>query len=242
MAEAVALTGRQLQHAVIDLARRTGWKVAHTPPVQTERGWRTAVAADGKGFPDLLLVRERVIVAEIKGSDRVSPEQRAWLDAFRLAGVPAYVWTPEEWASGAVEGILRARSQSPFPDPPHGRDRLSDPKPPRRVRDPELLRELHVRWRGTCVLDELGGCVNTYSLHHIHRHPRDDVRANLVMLCGDGTTGHHGLITAEDEQARMLLGLYIVTRRLDTLTYLTEKLGGDEPATEWLRTSLLAPI
>lgn len=119
---------------------------------------------------------------------------------------------------------------------------LSDPKPPNRVRDLELLATLHVRWRGTCVLDELGDCVSRYSLHHIHRHPRDDVQANLVMLCGDGTTGHHGLITAEDETARATLGLYLVTQRLDTMTYLTEKLGSDEAARQWLRSSLLAPV
>jgi VRR-NUC domain len=70
------------------------------------------VAADGKGFPDLLLVRDRVIVAEIKGdSDRMRPEQREWLSAFRLAGVAAYVWTPESWRSGEIERILRAREQ-----------------------------------------------------------------------------------------------------------------------------------
>lgn len=76
----------------------------------TERGWRTPVAADGKGFPDLVLVRDRIVVAEIKGSDRVKPEQRAWLDAFRLAGTEAYVWTPETWAAGEVERILRLRA------------------------------------------------------------------------------------------------------------------------------------
>jgi VRR-NUC domain len=70
------------------------------------------VAADGKGFPDLLLVRDRVIVAEVKGdSDRLRPEQREWLSAFRLAGVAAYVWTPESWHSGEIERILRAREQ-----------------------------------------------------------------------------------------------------------------------------------
>jgi hypothetical protein len=106
--------GRELQHAVIDMARRLGWKVAHTPPVSTDRGWRTAVAADGKGFPDLLLVRDRVIVVEIKGTDRLRPEQREWLTAFRMAGVPAYVWTPKEWASGDVERVLRARGQEPY--------------------------------------------------------------------------------------------------------------------------------
>jgi len=103
--------GRDLQRAIIDAARRFGWKVAHTPPISTERGWRTAVAADGKGFPDLLLVRDRVLVAEVKGdSDRLRPEQEEWLSAFRMAGTEAYVWRTEDWENGAIEGILRTRS------------------------------------------------------------------------------------------------------------------------------------
>lgn len=114
MATSQHLTGRELQRAVIDLARRLGWRVAHTPPIPTERGWRTAVAADGKGFPDLLLVRDRVIVAEIKSADRLSREQKEWLSAFRMAGIAAHVWTPDEWASGEIERILRARSQEPY--------------------------------------------------------------------------------------------------------------------------------
>jgi hypothetical protein len=108
------LTGRELQDAVIDLARRLGWMVAHTPPVKSEHGWRTPVRADGKGFPDLLLVRDRVIVAEIKGTDRLSADQQRWLSAFRMAGIAAHVWTPQSWRSGEVERILRARSQEPY--------------------------------------------------------------------------------------------------------------------------------
>ena len=118
MASEQPLKGRELQRAIIELARRLGWRVAHFPPVPTERGWRTPVAADGTGFPDLVLVRDRVIVAEIKGdSDRVRQEQEQWLSAFRLAGISAHVWTPESWRSGEVERILAARSQSPFPLP-----------------------------------------------------------------------------------------------------------------------------
>lgn len=97
------------------MARQLGWRVAHFPPVVTERGWRTPVAADGKGFPDLVLVRDRVVVAEIKGTDRLSREQRQWLDAFRLAGIAAHVWTPSDWRSGAVERVLRARGPDPYP-------------------------------------------------------------------------------------------------------------------------------
>jgi VRR-NUC domain len=107
----VALTGRELQRAIIDTARRLGWKVAHTPPVHTERGWRTAVAADGKGFPDLVLVRDRVVWAEIKGdTDRLRSEQDEWIAALRMADAEVYVWTPDRWRSGEVEQILRRRA------------------------------------------------------------------------------------------------------------------------------------
>lgn len=116
----VALKGRPLQKGIIELAHRLGWRVAHTPPIKGEHGWRTAVAADGKGFPDLVLVRERVVWAEVKGdSDRMRPEQLDWQTALRLAGQEVYVWTPDDWAGGAVEDVLRRRSHEAWVMPPH---------------------------------------------------------------------------------------------------------------------------
>jgi len=110
MPERERLKGRDLQKAIIELARRLGWRVGHTPPVKTERGWRTPVAADGKGFPDLVLVRERVVWAEVKGdTDRLKREQQDWHTALRLAGQEVYVWTPEEWVNGDIEATLRLR-------------------------------------------------------------------------------------------------------------------------------------
>jgi hypothetical protein len=110
--DVVPLKGRELQRAIIDLARRLGWRVGHFPPVPTERGWRTPVAADGKGFLDLVLVRERVVWAEIKGdTDRLRREQQGWIDALRMAGQEVYVWSPETWRSGEVESILRSRTR-----------------------------------------------------------------------------------------------------------------------------------
>lgn len=113
------LKGRELQKGIIELARRLGWRVAHTPPIQDHRGiWRTAVAADGKGFPDLLLVRDRVIVAEVKGDgDRMRPGQADWLAAFRLAGIRAYIWTPYEYRTGEVERVLRLRTSQTGAEP-----------------------------------------------------------------------------------------------------------------------------
>lgn len=56
------------QSQVLDLARIFGWTVAHFRPAQTSKGWRTPVAADGAGFPDLLLVRDRVLYVELKAA------------------------------------------------------------------------------------------------------------------------------------------------------------------------------
>ena len=72
----------------------------------TSRGWRTPVAADGKGFLDLTIAREadeyrtgRLIFAEVKiPPDKLRPEQQAWfnlLQATRKCEV--YVWTPDDF-------------------------------------------------------------------------------------------------------------------------------------------------
>lgn len=107
------------------------------------------------------------------------------------------------------------------------------------MRDVELLRQLHVLWRGECALEELGGCDERhYSLHHVHKHPRDDVRPNLAMLCGSGTTGHHGLIEHHDVIACREFAAYLVRERLDTMEYLGRKLGGVVAVRAWLGDSL----
>lgn len=88
---------RDWQRDIIRLARTLGWKVAHFRPAQTSKGWRTAVAADGAGFPDLCLVRDRVIFAELKNEKgRVTEEQAEWIAALGVAGAEAYVWRPDD--------------------------------------------------------------------------------------------------------------------------------------------------
>lgn len=84
---------------VIQLAKLCRWLVAHFRPARTDRGWRTAVQGDGVGWPDLALVRgPRFLVAELKcGKNKTTPEQEAWLNAFQGAGIPAFVWYPEDW-------------------------------------------------------------------------------------------------------------------------------------------------
>lgn len=113
------MTGKELQEVIIETAKLFGWRVAHFPAISTTRGgkqfWLTPVAADGKGFPDLLLVRDRLIVVEVKGrGDRMKPEQREWRTAFLLAKVPHYIWNEKAFLSGEVRRVLMARSSEPF--------------------------------------------------------------------------------------------------------------------------------
>lgn len=103
------LRGGPLQKSIIDLAHSRQWHVAHFSAVQDIRGiWRTPAKADGKGFLDLVLVRERLIMAEVKGDgDRLKPEQKMWIEWLERAGVETYVWTPKEWFAEEIDRILK---------------------------------------------------------------------------------------------------------------------------------------
>lgn len=74
--------------AVVTAARYLGWRVYHT--YDSRRS--------SSGFPDLVLVKDRVLYREVK-TDRgkVTPEQTAWIEALRVAGVDAGVWRPADW-------------------------------------------------------------------------------------------------------------------------------------------------
>ncbi len=100
------VTEAEFMRQVIQLAYLRGWRVAHFRPgrVLKKDGsttWRTPVGADGAGFPDLLLIRPRdgrILAAELKvGRNQATPEQVAWLDAFRAAYIPAMIWRPTMW-------------------------------------------------------------------------------------------------------------------------------------------------
>jgi len=68
----------------------------------------TPVGADGKGFPDLCLVRERIVWMELKVNYRkLEPEQEIWRDRIIEAGGEWYLITEKEWQSGLVDMVLR---------------------------------------------------------------------------------------------------------------------------------------
>jgi hypothetical protein len=103
-----AMSEAELQGNVIDLAHLLGFRVAHFRPARTATGWRTPVAADGAGWPDLTLVRgDRLVFVELKRSKgKVTEEQQAWLEALgNVAEV--YVWRPADWVDGTIETLLR---------------------------------------------------------------------------------------------------------------------------------------
>lgn len=85
----------EFQRQVIGLAHLYGWRVAHFRAVRTPTGYRTPVAADGAGFPDLVLARQReVIFAELKTErGRVRDAQKKWLSVLPSA----VVWRPSDW-------------------------------------------------------------------------------------------------------------------------------------------------
>lgn len=94
------------QRAVIGLAKLHRWRTAHFRPLMTAKGlWRTAVQGDGRGFPDLILVRgKRMIAAELKSEKgTLSAEQEEWLEALR-ENIEVYCWRPSNWTE--IEDIL----------------------------------------------------------------------------------------------------------------------------------------
>src|SRR3990167_8846518 len=104
------LTEAQFSAQIIDLAHYLGYTVAHFRPARGIKNgketWRTPVGADGKGFPDLVLVRPgndplvpgpkregRLIFAELKRPpNQLSPEQEAWLELLKETPAKVYLW------------------------------------------------------------------------------------------------------------------------------------------------------
>ena len=98
---AVAMTERELQRNVIDLAVWLGFSlVYHT--------WSSIHSPSG--FPDLCLCRpsdSTIIFIELKSErGKVTPTQEAWLRGLKEGGMPAYVFRPAGWFSGAIEKAL----------------------------------------------------------------------------------------------------------------------------------------
>ena len=76
------------QAQVVQTAELFGWSTFHVHDM------RRSVP----GWPDLVLVRERVLFRELKTDrGRVTPEQQYWLDRLTAAGQDAGLWRPSDW-------------------------------------------------------------------------------------------------------------------------------------------------
>jgi hypothetical protein len=92
-------TERQFQAGVVAFAQLHGWRCYHT--------WDSR--RSDPGFPDLLLVRNGVVViAELKAQGgRCTPAQVEWLEAFDAARSKLVrVWRPGDWPD--IEAVLGA--------------------------------------------------------------------------------------------------------------------------------------
>lgn len=92
----------EFQEWVIAQARRNGWAVVMIRPVRVQRKdgsvyYQTPFGADGVGFPDLVLVRDRVVYAELKDRYRKrKPAQDRWAERLLAAGQEVYLWRPKD--------------------------------------------------------------------------------------------------------------------------------------------------
>lgn len=109
----VAMLERELQDAVMEMARLFGWKCAHFRPARTEHGWRTSVQGDA-GFPDLILVGGkapnvgRCLAVELKSTTgMLRRDQIEWLSAFSETAVETFTWRPKDLHDGTIERTLR---------------------------------------------------------------------------------------------------------------------------------------
>lgn len=99
-------TESQFMAGVLEYAGLRGWTWFHDAATNTARRCSACGAVrrtprNAAGWPDLVLLRERTVYAELKADDGVlSAEQEAWLERLRRAGNEVYVWRPsdrDEW-------------------------------------------------------------------------------------------------------------------------------------------------
>lgn len=82
-----ALSERQWQQQVIDLATLYRWTWYHTHDSRRSN----------PGFPDLVLVRDRVLFAELKTDrGRLTTDQHRWIGRLEDAGAEVFVWRPKD--------------------------------------------------------------------------------------------------------------------------------------------------
>jgi hypothetical protein len=89
---------RDWQNTVVALAKALDWRVYHTHDSRRS----------DPGFPDLVLVRDRIVYAELKNeAGRLSKAQADWRNAIQAAGGTWFLWRPDDYED--VRQTLRRR-------------------------------------------------------------------------------------------------------------------------------------
>ena len=79
------LKEKNFQAYIVSIAKNRGWRVYHTFNSRRSE----------PGFPDLLLVRNRILYRELKTEKgRISPAQKAWGESLIEAGGDFKIWRP----------------------------------------------------------------------------------------------------------------------------------------------------
>jgi VRR-NUC domain-containing protein len=96
------LTEKEWQQQIVQLARTLGYRIYHTYDSRRSQ----------PGFPDLVLVRDRVIYVELKReSGKLTDSQISWVESLKAAGAEIYVWRPSD-LQAAGETLARRRQQA----------------------------------------------------------------------------------------------------------------------------------
>lgn len=83
-----AMSEKEWQRLVVEYAEANNWTVWHDADARR----------NDSGFPDLVLIRERVVWVELKRVGKRPTKVQAWFHAVLAdAGQEIYVWTPSEW-------------------------------------------------------------------------------------------------------------------------------------------------
>ena len=89
---------RDFQRSVVEAATALGWQCWHDNDPRRNKA----------GFLDLLLIRERVVWAELKTeTGRLRPAQQVFMCLLRRAGQECYVWRPSQMDE--IIAVLTAR-------------------------------------------------------------------------------------------------------------------------------------
>lgn len=104
-----AITERELQKAVIAMAKRFGWLAFHPLPAQFKDGRYATPTQGDPGFPDCVLSRNgRVLFVELKREGaNLEPAQAAWMGSLAASRAEVHLWRPSDWVSGRIEAVLR---------------------------------------------------------------------------------------------------------------------------------------